>query len=333
MKPLVSIITPTYNNPEELLRAIASVEKQSYKNIELIIVNDGSSAEYSSVLEHLKKIKGFKVIYIEQENNGPGVARQNGLQNSNGKYIQYLDSDDELLPDKLEKQVKVFEKYPESLMVYGLSQINNDPDNIHRIKHFKGDEDNVIISAIEKRKWHTSACLWNYDKSKEYWENLFNGEDVLHDINAGLYNKNKNVKFLNEICCNINFETNNTKHLSNALHDKKKVGRVVKGAIELNTRIKNKLFDFKLTGKEYLNPLAERFLFEGLKVFKYGYKKEGIKSVKEAAVLSKSLLKKIEIYAIMFLIRSGIVKSNGITNLFRLHRMLNSPKTHQFRSL
>ena len=89
---LVSIITPTYNNPRDLKRAIISVINQSYENYELIIIDDGSTVPYDDIIKYIETINSGKIFYYKKENEGPGKARQFGLNLANGKYFQYLDS-------------------------------------------------------------------------------------------------------------------------------------------------------------------------------------------------------------------------------------------------
>jgi len=102
----VSVVIPTFNCAQFIIEAIESVLNQTYKNYEIIVVNDGSTDNTEEVLSsYLKKIK-----YIRQENGGPSKARNNGINNSKGEYIAFLDADDIWLPTKLKYQLDFFEK-------------------------------------------------------------------------------------------------------------------------------------------------------------------------------------------------------------------------------
>jgi len=101
---LVSVIIPAYNAEDFILDCVHSVLKQSYKNLEVIIINDGSTDATREVLE---SINDSRVIIINQENKGCSQAKNIGLQYSKGNFIQYLDADDYLSCDKIEEQVKV----------------------------------------------------------------------------------------------------------------------------------------------------------------------------------------------------------------------------------
>ena len=91
MKPLVSIIIPVYNRAKEFERSLISAADQNYPNIEVIVVNDGSSEDILSVVDKIRSISPFPIIYHSQSNKGIGAARKSGLELSSGKYIQHLD--------------------------------------------------------------------------------------------------------------------------------------------------------------------------------------------------------------------------------------------------
>ena len=99
--PLVSVVIPFYNNVEWLTEAIDSVLNQTYKNYEILIINDGSREKMDVFLSKYKE----KIIYIKKENQGPAATRNVGIKMANGEYIAFLDSDDLWMPNKLEIQV------------------------------------------------------------------------------------------------------------------------------------------------------------------------------------------------------------------------------------
>lgn len=103
---LVSIITPSYNSSKYILNTIQSIKKQSYKNWELIIVDDCSIDKSREVIKScIKEDARIKLICLEK-NSGAAVARNTGIENANGRFIAFLDSDDTWHPKKLEKQIK-----------------------------------------------------------------------------------------------------------------------------------------------------------------------------------------------------------------------------------
>ncbi len=108
-EPLVSIIIPVYNAEKYLAQAVASVMSQTYKNWELIIVNDGST---DSSLNVAKSFECENIKVLTQSNNGASAARNYGLKEANGAYIQFLDADDVLSKNKIGEQVHLLYQNP-----------------------------------------------------------------------------------------------------------------------------------------------------------------------------------------------------------------------------
>jgi hypothetical protein len=104
-KALVSIITPSFNSEKFIVEAIQSVQNQTYKNWEMIIVDDCSTDKTVSIVEEIA-IKDRRIkIYKLEKNSGTGIARNTALTSAKGDYICFLDSDDLWKPQKLEKQI------------------------------------------------------------------------------------------------------------------------------------------------------------------------------------------------------------------------------------
>jgi len=110
--PLISVIIPTYNRYDFLLKAVRSVKNQSYKNIELIIIDDGST-DRTPELSREKDL-----IYFRQGNKGPAAARNSGVRLARGEWIAFLDSDDLWHGEKLQKQWDFIKKNPDCEIVY-----------------------------------------------------------------------------------------------------------------------------------------------------------------------------------------------------------------------
>jgi glycosyltransferase involved in cell wall biosynthesis len=110
--PTVSVIIPTYNRENLIVRAIYSVLKQTYQDFEIIVVDDGSTDHTEDVIRQLQN-KEKRIIYIKnKKNKGAATARNTGISEAKGKYVAFQDSDDEWLSGKLEKQMKMFKKAP-----------------------------------------------------------------------------------------------------------------------------------------------------------------------------------------------------------------------------
>lgn len=104
--PLVSVIIPMYNAEKTIEKCLISIFNQTYKNFEILIVDDGST---DNSCEIIKDMKRKEINLVRQKNAGPSKARNMGISIATGVYIAFLDSDDEWFPSKLEEQLKVFE--------------------------------------------------------------------------------------------------------------------------------------------------------------------------------------------------------------------------------
>jgi len=110
----VSVVIPCYNHAHFLEQAIESVLTQSYRDFEIIVVDDGSTDDTAEVVR-----KYSPVCYIYQENSGLSAARNTGLRHSRGEFLVFLDADDRLLPDALETGVRCMREHPECAFVSG----------------------------------------------------------------------------------------------------------------------------------------------------------------------------------------------------------------------
>jgi len=133
--PRVSVIIPTYNRARLLPKAINSVLNQSYKNVEIIVIDDGSNDDTKLVIApYVNKIR-----YLRTDHRGAAHARNTGMRTATGKYIAFLDSDDTYRPYKLAIQVPFIEVHPEIGMV---------------CTEFSGDYDNGYVEEYHMRNYH-----------------------------------------------------------------------------------------------------------------------------------------------------------------------------------
>lgn len=116
ISPLVSVIIPVYNSEIYLDVCIQSVLNQTYENIEIIIVNDGSTDRSASIIDNYMK-KDARIIKISKKNEGLPMARRSGIDIAKGKYIQHLDSDDTLVFDAIEYLVNKAESTNADIVV------------------------------------------------------------------------------------------------------------------------------------------------------------------------------------------------------------------------
>lgn len=113
--PKVSVVIPTYNRVSLISECIESVLRQTYKDFEVIVVDDGSTDDTEEVL---KPYHG-RIRYIRQENAGVATARNRGVLEATGEYVAFLDSDDQWFENKLELQMDLMTRHPELVMACG----------------------------------------------------------------------------------------------------------------------------------------------------------------------------------------------------------------------
>jgi len=220
MKPLISIIIPTYNRANLLVKAIKSVFSQTYKNFELIIVNDGSTDNTKQIIDNFKK-QTNKIKYIWEINSGTAKAKNTGIKNTEGKYIAFLDSDDEWLPKKLEKQLELFKKSTNSNLGFvGCNTFIIDKKNnkklIYKIPKYKNIFYALLINNFICSCSSVMVKKSVLDKIDFFDENLKIGEDW--DMWIRIAQK-YNFDFVNEPLLKYNIHSGN---LSSAFAIEKK---------------------------------------------------------------------------------------------------------------
>ena len=119
--PLISVIIPAYNADKLITKTLDSILAQTYRPIEIIVIDDGSTDETVKIVKNYQtsftckfseasKTNETNLIYIYQQNSGPSKARNTGINAAKGEYIAFLDADDYWTQDKLEKQIELFKK-------------------------------------------------------------------------------------------------------------------------------------------------------------------------------------------------------------------------------
>lgn len=156
----VSIVIPVYNIEKYLKECLDSLVNQTFKDFEVICVNDGSKDNSLKILNEYAKIDSrFKVI--SQENGGSGSARNNGLRKSQGKYVQFLDGDDYFEPEMLEKLYNLAEKHCAEIAVCSSRKVDDDGN----ITETRNPNSPLDLSLIPFNK------VFNY---KDFPANIFN---------------------------------------------------------------------------------------------------------------------------------------------------------------
>ena len=165
MNELINVVIPTYNRENKIKKCIESVLNQTYQNIELIIVDDGSIDNTASVIED---IHDSRIKYVYQPNAGACVARNSGIKMAKGNYIALQDSDDEWLPEKLEIQMKAMEEKNADVVISKLNRkfANSDkitiiPKRISGEVHITDDFYGCGTQTILAKKEVFDDCLFD----------------------------------------------------------------------------------------------------------------------------------------------------------------------------
>jgi len=201
MKQLVSVIIPYYNNENTIVRAIESVLYQTYTEIELILINDGSNDNsYNIVNDFIEKneIK-INVVNIEQENSGPSVARNKGILLAKGMYVAFLDADDTWEKEKLEIQMNLFNKNPEIDMLGCNFYINIESKNEKIKKYFVKDElKKITFNEMLYKHFYATPCVivkksvllqvGMFNESQDYMEDSLLFTKIARDYEAYMSN-------------------------------------------------------------------------------------------------------------------------------------------------
>ena len=181
---LVSTVVPVFNRPALLSECVESVLAQDYRPIEIIVVDDGSTDETTPhVADQLASRWPGVVHVIHQQNAGPGVAREAGRLLARGEFIQYLDSDDVLLPGKFSAQVQALLDSPDADVAYGITFFRDVSGKLHPAPH-KGTgvrREHMFPDFLNERWWETATPLyrrratdaagpWLASKLEEDWE-------------------------------------------------------------------------------------------------------------------------------------------------------------------
>ncbi|EGK88628.1 glycosyltransferase [Microcoleus vaginatus PCC 9802] len=163
--PLISVIIPAYNGDRYIVQAVESALGQTFNNLEIIVVDDGSTDRTQQVLQpYLDRIR-----YIYQKNQGVGVARNQACQLARGKFLAFLDADDYFLPSKLEKQIACFDADPALDMVQtGWLLVDETGREIFAVKPWQQAPELDLASFIIYKCVRPSAMMLR----RKCWEDL-----------------------------------------------------------------------------------------------------------------------------------------------------------------
>ncbi|MEZ0148376.1 MAG: glycosyltransferase family 2 protein [Candidatus Reddybacter sp.] len=156
--PLISVIMPCYNAAAYLKHAVASVFSQSFKNVELIVIDDGSTDKSLQLLNTLEKTHP-RLCILQQDNMGPYPARNNGLKHAKGEYIAFLDADDYWAEDCLEKLYTGLVSSAADLSYCGWQNIIEAGDNGAPYVPTAYEKEDIVKHFLQGCPWPIHAAL------------------------------------------------------------------------------------------------------------------------------------------------------------------------------
>ena len=163
-KGKVSIILPVYNSEEFIKRTLDSLITQTYQNIEVLCINDGSSDNSLNILKEYSQ-KDNRIKVFTQSNSGPAKARNTGLANATGEYLMFCDSDDSYEPDMVEVMAKAITENDVDFAMCDYKVVVKDKASMARrssINWYTNRVNQVGIVELDlAKKYHMKVLLWN----------------------------------------------------------------------------------------------------------------------------------------------------------------------------
>ncbi|HAT4298909.1 glycosyltransferase [Clostridium perfringens] len=227
MNELISIIVPVYNVEKELPRCVNSLINQTYKNIEIILVDDGSLDNSGVICDEYEK-SDSRIKVIHKNNGGLSDARNVGLREATGDYILYVDSDDFIKKDSCQRFIRLLTDKPDIVVSNACEKHKN---YVSEIKHSNLDEgkiytgDEYIMLATKVKEWYAPACFNLYSREFLIQNNLFFVKGLVHEdmqMLPRVFLKARTIKYLDymfyQYIIRDNSITQNTKKEINGKH-------------------------------------------------------------------------------------------------------------------
>ena len=180
MNKLVSIVVPIYNVEKYLDRCISSIASQTYRNLEIILVDDGSPDNCPSICDEWAK-KDSRIVVVHKENEGLGRARNTGIDNATGEYICFFDSDDYIEYDTIEACVKIASDNNADLVVFGHDDVTPDMKQIG--VHIPKSPKNIFSGEEIKKELLPNSLYCNL-QSGEDWNMVMSAWNKLYSMDV-----------------------------------------------------------------------------------------------------------------------------------------------------
>ncbi len=286
MNELISVIVPAFNCEKTINRCIDSIIRQTYKNIEIIIINDGSKDNTDNVCKKIRNLDS-RVKYISKDNKGVSNTRNYGIECSQGKYIMFVDSDDYIEDNYINTLYQELKNNNVSIVISGATRVSPN-GKVESLQLYPNNnvtyEIKDIIDDVINTIYFSSACKMLFKKdilnNIRFNEKLVYGEDLYFT-----YNLIRNNKIFYSKNCGYYYVKNDKSATYNT--DEKM----------LESYIDNNNFIFSSIEKEfpYKKVMIKNRLFTKLNLALIRYSKDRRISYKQFKILSTNLSKKIKI--------------------------------------
>lgn len=174
-QPLVSVVLPVFNSEKYIAETLDSILSQSYQNLEIVIVDDGSTDSSQEIIKNTIRIYP-NIRYVRQQNAGVSAARNRGIRESKGRYIAFIDSDDLWDSTKIEKQIKKMQETGIGLCYCGVKYLFEDNGSYVNDK-FKKISGDILIPYLKNKVW-PYTITWILERSLIYKNDIWFNEDT-----------------------------------------------------------------------------------------------------------------------------------------------------------
>ena len=177
-QPLVSIVVPVYNGAPYIKQCVEQIQAQDYKNLEVIFVNDGSKDDSQAVCEQ-SIASDDRFTLINKPNGGTATTRNKGLDNAHGKYITFLDCDDEYKPELISSMVKEMEEHGSDLVVCGYYfKVEKEVDGITETTYLEEKKYPYRVFKDFEAMRPEYIDIWDNDMFSNVWNKLYRMETI-----------------------------------------------------------------------------------------------------------------------------------------------------------
>ena len=251
---MLSVIIPAYNVEKYIKRCINSVLSQDLKNIEIIVIDDGSKDKTSDICLEISK-NNKNIIYKKVQNRGCSAARNLGISMAKGKYIAFLDSDDWVDLDMYINMVEEAEKNQADIVICGFKKLDENKNLLSTVKIPKRNTKDEYIDCTTE--WFSSPCNKIYKRDLlekndiKFLLNIYTGEDMFFNFICFFYSKN--IISLDEPYYNYFMNQNS-------------VSNNYKNRTDIYIVIRELIFFYKRNGvyEENINKIRECFKYHGI---------------------------------------------------------------------